>query len=69
MRIAVIGQSLFGAEVFRLLQKNGHEVVGVFTIPDVNGKADPLGKHASVRMPLSVSVSVHPSVRMTACSV
>ena len=58
MRIAVIGQSLFGAEVFRLLQKNGHEVVGVFTIPDVNGKADPLGKHPSVRMLLSVSVSV-----------
>ncbi|KAK7476522.1 hypothetical protein BaRGS_00032270 [Batillaria attramentaria] len=46
MRIAVIGQSLFGAEVFRLLRKNGHEVVGVFTIPDVNGKADPLAQAA-----------------------
>jgi methionyl-tRNA formyltransferase len=44
MRIAVIGQSTFGAEVFKLLRKNGHEVVGVFTIPDVNGKPDPLGK-------------------------
>ncbi|CAG5117906.1 unnamed protein product, partial [Candidula unifasciata] len=42
MRIAVIGQSVFGAEVFRLLRQNGHEIVGVFTIPDVNGKADPL---------------------------
>ena len=50
MRIAVIGQSLFGAEVFRLLRKNGHEVVGVFTIPDVNGKADPLGKHWSTTL-------------------
>lgn len=47
MRIAVIGQSLFGAEVFRLLRKNGHEVVGVFTIPDVNGKADPLAQAAA----------------------
>lgn len=43
MRIAVIGQSVFGAEVFRLLRQNGHEIVGVFTIPDVNGKPDPLG--------------------------
>ncbi|XP_071083635.1 cytosolic 10-formyltetrahydrofolate dehydrogenase-like isoform X2 [Haliotis cracherodii] len=42
MKIAVIGQSLFGAEVFRLLQKDGHHVVGVFTVPDVNGKPDPL---------------------------
>uniref|UniRef100_A0A8C0GCA7 10-formyltetrahydrofolate dehydrogenase n=1 Tax=Chelonoidis abingdonii TaxID=106734 RepID=A0A8C0GCA7_CHEAB len=31
-------------EVYRHLQKEGHRVVGVFTIPDVNGKADPLGK-------------------------
>lgn len=45
MRIAVIGQSLFGAEVFRLLRKNGHDVVGVFTIPDINGKSDPLGMY------------------------
>ena len=44
MKIAVIGQSLFGAEVYRLLQKDGHKIVGVFTVPDVNGKADPLGK-------------------------
>ena len=44
MKIAVIGQSLFGAEVYRLLQKDGHQIVGVFTVPDVNGKADPLGK-------------------------
>uniref|UniRef100_A0A0B6ZYE6 10-formyltetrahydrofolate dehydrogenase n=1 Tax=Arion vulgaris TaxID=1028688 RepID=A0A0B6ZYE6_9EUPU len=42
MKIAIIGQSVFGAEVFRLLRKNGHEIVGVFTIPDVNGKSDPL---------------------------
>lgn len=44
MKIAVIGQSLFGADVYKLLQKNGHQIVGVFTVPDVNGKPDPLGR-------------------------
>ena len=44
MKVAVIGQSQFGEEVYKLLRKDGHEVVGVFTIPDVNGKPDPLGK-------------------------
>ncbi|XP_002736701.1 cytosolic 10-formyltetrahydrofolate dehydrogenase-like [Saccoglossus kowalevskii] len=42
MKIAVIGQSQFGQEVYSLLRKNGHEVVGVFTVPDVGGKPDPL---------------------------
>ncbi|XP_070557579.1 mitochondrial 10-formyltetrahydrofolate dehydrogenase-like isoform X2 [Ptychodera flava] len=42
MKIAVIGQSQFGQEVYSLLRKNGHEVVGVFTVPDVSGKPDPL---------------------------
>nr|KAF6470698.1 aldehyde dehydrogenase 1 family member L1 [Molossus molossus] len=46
MKIAVIGQSLFGQEVYCHLRKEGHEVVGVFTIPDQNGKADPLGLEA-----------------------
>lgn len=44
MKIAVIGQSLFGQEVYRCLREEGHEVVGVFTIPDKNGKVDPLGE-------------------------
>lgn len=44
MKIAVIGQSLFGQEVYRHLREEGHEVVGVFTIPDKNGKVDPLGE-------------------------
>lgn len=43
MKIAVIGQSLFGAETYSLLRSNGHKVVGVFTVPDIGGKADPLG--------------------------
>ncbi|KAL3853603.1 hypothetical protein ACJMK2_017137 [Sinanodonta woodiana] len=47
MKVAIIGQSLFGADVYRLLQKNGHNIVGVFTVPDVNGKPDPLAVAAS----------------------
>ncbi|XP_056380869.1 cytosolic 10-formyltetrahydrofolate dehydrogenase isoform X2 [Hyla sarda] len=47
MRIAVIGQSLFGKEVYKELVKEGHQVVGVFTIPDkAEGKPDPLGAEA-----------------------
>ncbi|KAM5130073.1 LOW QUALITY PROTEIN: cytosolic 10-formyltetrahydrofolate dehydrogenase [Callospermophilus lateralis] len=46
MKIAVIGQSLFGQEVYSHLRKEGHEIVGVFTIPDKDGKADPLGLQA-----------------------
>uniref|UniRef100_A0A8C7Y7P7 10-formyltetrahydrofolate dehydrogenase n=1 Tax=Oryzias sinensis TaxID=183150 RepID=A0A8C7Y7P7_9TELE len=44
MKIAVIGQSLFGKEVYKELRKDGHTIVGVFTIPDKDGKADPLGE-------------------------
>lgn len=46
MRIAVIGQSLFGQEVYKELRKDGHVIVGVFTIPDKDGKADPLGENS-----------------------
>jgi formyltetrahydrofolate dehydrogenase len=46
LRVAIIGQSNFGSEVYRLLRKNGHEVVGVFTVPDVNDKPDPLAVEA-----------------------
>jgi len=42
LKVAIIGQSQFGAEVYKLLAKNDHHVVGVFTIPDVQGRADPL---------------------------
>uniref|UniRef100_A0A8C1X8R3 10-formyltetrahydrofolate dehydrogenase n=1 Tax=Cyprinus carpio TaxID=7962 RepID=A0A8C1X8R3_CYPCA len=44
MKIAVIGQSLFGQEVYKELKKDGHTIVGVFTIPDKDGKVDLLGK-------------------------
>uniref|UniRef100_A0A4W4ECV7 10-formyltetrahydrofolate dehydrogenase n=2 Tax=Electrophorus electricus TaxID=8005 RepID=A0A4W4ECV7_ELEEL len=33
---------LFGQEVYTGLRKQGHKVVGVFTVPDKDGKADPL---------------------------
>lgn len=46
MKIAVIGQSRFGADVYNLLRQAGHEIVGVFTIPDVKGRQDPLGYKA-----------------------
>lgn len=44
LKLAIIGQSLFGQEVYSNLRKQGHKVVGVFTVPDKDGKADPLGK-------------------------
>jgi len=34
LRVAVIGQSKFAAEVFKRIKDNGHQVVGVFTVPD-----------------------------------
>ena len=46
LRIAIIGQSVFGQEVYKLLREQGRNVVGVFTIPDVNGRADPLAIQA-----------------------
>ena len=35
LRVAVIGQSNFGAEVYKSIKEKGHEVVGVFTVPDI----------------------------------
>uniref|UniRef100_A0A8C3YUC7 10-formyltetrahydrofolate dehydrogenase n=1 Tax=Catagonus wagneri TaxID=51154 RepID=A0A8C3YUC7_9CETA len=42
LKLALIGQSLFGQEVYSHLCRQGHRVVGVFTVPDKDGKADPL---------------------------
>lgn len=44
LKLALIGQSVFGQEVYSHLCKEGHRVVGVFTVPDKDGKADPLGE-------------------------
>ncbi|XP_069012416.1 mitochondrial 10-formyltetrahydrofolate dehydrogenase [Embiotoca jacksoni] len=46
LKLAVIGQSVFGQEVYSSLRKEGHQVVGVFTVPDKEGKADPLAAAA-----------------------
>jgi len=46
LKLALIGQSLFGQEVYTNLRKQGHKVVGVFTVPDKDGKADPLAAAA-----------------------
>ncbi|KYO36436.1 mitochondrial 10-formyltetrahydrofolate dehydrogenase [Alligator mississippiensis] len=46
LKLALIGQSLFGQEVYSHLRKEGHKVVGVFTVPDKNGQADPLALSA-----------------------
>lgn len=46
LRIAIIGQSVFGQEVYRLLRKQGKNVVGVFTVPDQKGRMDPLAAQA-----------------------
>ncbi|MPC63760.1 Mitochondrial 10-formyltetrahydrofolate dehydrogenase [Portunus trituberculatus] len=44
MRVAIIGQSTFAGEVYKQLVKDGHKVVGVFTVPDQGNREDPLGK-------------------------
>jgi formyltetrahydrofolate dehydrogenase len=46
MKIAIIGQSVFASSVYQLLQSDGHEIVGVFTIPDNNNREDPLASVA-----------------------
>lgn len=48
MKIDIIGQSVFGAEVYKVLKTNGHETVGVFTVPDdKNGRENPLATEAN----------------------
>jgi methionyl-tRNA formyltransferase len=42
MRIALIGQAAFGADVLKGLLAKGQEVAGVFCPPDKGGKPDPL---------------------------
>lgn len=42
MRIALIGQAAFGEKVLQALSGKGEEIVGVYTSPDIPGKANPL---------------------------
>ena len=46
MRIALIGQTAFGADVLKGLIQQGQEVVGVFCPPDRGSKTDPLKEAA-----------------------
>lgn len=43
LKVAIIGQSPFAAEVYKLLRQKGHQITGVFTIPDKGNREDPLG--------------------------
>lgn len=43
MRIAIFGQSAFGADVMKALYKKGHTIVVTYTIPDKNGREDIIG--------------------------
>jgi methionyl-tRNA formyltransferase len=47
MRIALIGQAVFGAEVLKGLLSRGHEVAGVFCPRDRHGKPDLLKEAAT----------------------
>ncbi|KAL0867641.1 hypothetical protein ABMA27_008396 [Loxostege sticticalis] len=47
LRVAIIGQSTFAAEVFKLLVKDGHEIAGVFTVLDKGNREDPLATTAA----------------------
>jgi methionyl-tRNA formyltransferase len=46
MRIALIGQAAFGADVLKGLRKQGQEVAGVFCPPDRGDKVDPIKQAA-----------------------
>ncbi|XP_051162100.1 cytosolic 10-formyltetrahydrofolate dehydrogenase [Leptopilina boulardi] len=42
LKVAIIGQSNFAAEVYKSLKQDGHLITGVFTIPDKGNREDPL---------------------------
>ena len=48
LKIAVIGQSVFAKDVYNLIRKNGHTIVGVFTIPDKNGREVFVDDHVDI---------------------
>lgn len=47
LKIAIIGQSTFASEVYKLLRNSGHKVVGVFTVPNQGNREDPLATVAA----------------------
>jgi methionyl-tRNA formyltransferase len=58
MRIALIGQATFGADVLKGLLAKGHQVVGVFCPPDRGARVDPI-KEAAQEVGLSVFQPPH----------
>ncbi|XP_063979596.1 cytosolic 10-formyltetrahydrofolate dehydrogenase isoform X2 [Diachasmimorpha longicaudata] len=46
LKVAIIGQSTFAAEVYKLLKQDGHHIAGVFTVPDKSNREDPLAATA-----------------------
>jgi len=58
MRIVLIGQATFGADVLKGLLTKGHNVVGVFCPPDRGAKQDPL-KEAALAANLPVIQPQH----------
>jgi methionyl-tRNA formyltransferase len=49
MRIALLGQAAFGADVLKGLLEHGHEVPGVFCPPDRGARPDPIKEAAGRR--------------------
>lgn len=47
MRIVIIGQAAFGEKTLQALTEMGGDVVGVYTPPDIPGRADPLKELAA----------------------
>ncbi len=47
MRIVLLGQAAFGEQVLQMLTKRGEEFVGVYTPPDIPGRANPLKELAA----------------------
>lgn len=45
-RVCLIGQSAFGAAVYKDLKANDIDICGVFTTPDQNGRVDLLAQAA-----------------------
>ena len=54
--MAIIGQSSFAGEVYKLLRQDGHTVVGVFTVPDQGSREDPVGTYTAAVMEMGVCV-------------
>lgn len=47
MRIVIIGQSNFARDVYLGLKEDGHEIVGVYTVPDQHNREDALATAAA----------------------